>query len=100
MASGEMSPTAFRAFLDRFIRCAINVSRDGAIHYIFMDWRHLHELLGTALPLYSEWKAALKRVIATKQARDSHRIGSKEFRAANAEYVAALAAYDAVARKV
>jgi hypothetical protein len=51
-------------------------------------------------PLYSEWKAALERVIATKRARDSHRIGSKEFRAANAEYVAALAAYDAVARKV
>jgi DNA modification methylase len=21
-----------------------------------MDWRHLHELLGAALPLYSEWK--------------------------------------------
>jgi DNA modification methylase len=59
MASGEMSPTAFRAFLDRFIRRAINVSRDGAIHYIFMDWRHLHELLGTALPLYSEWKNLL-----------------------------------------
>jgi DNA modification methylase len=59
MASGEMSPGAFRAFLDRFIRSAINVSRDGAIHYIFMDWRHLHELLGAALPLYSEWKNLL-----------------------------------------
>ena len=59
MASGEMSPAAFRAFLDRFIRCAINVSRDGAIHYVFMDWRHLHELLGAALPLYSEWKNLL-----------------------------------------
>jgi len=59
MASGEMSPAAFRAFLDRFIRCAMSVSRDGAIHYVFMDWRHLHELLGAALPLYSEWKDLL-----------------------------------------
>ena len=59
MASGEMSPKAFRSFLDRFIRCTINVSRDGAIHYVFMDWRHLHELLGAALPLYSEWKNLL-----------------------------------------
>ena len=25
----------------------------------FMDWRHLHELLGAALPLYSEWKNLL-----------------------------------------
>jgi DNA modification methylase len=24
-----------------------------------MDWRHLHELLGAALPLYSEWKNLL-----------------------------------------
>jgi DNA modification methylase len=59
MASGEMSAAAFKAFLNRFIRCAINASRDGAIHYIFMDWRHLYELLGAALPLYSEWKNLL-----------------------------------------
>jgi DNA modification methylase len=59
MASGEMSATAFRAFLNRFIRCAISSSRDGAIHYVFMDWRHLPELLGAALPLYSEWKNLL-----------------------------------------
>ena len=59
MASGEMSAAAFTAFLNRFIRCAVSSSRDGAIHYIFMDWRHLHELLGAALPLYSEWKNLL-----------------------------------------
>jgi DNA modification methylase len=59
MASGEMSAVAFNAFLNRFIRCAVSATRDGAIHYIFMDWRHLHELLGAALPLYSEWKNLL-----------------------------------------
>ena len=59
MASGEMSAVAFRSFLNRFIRCAISSSRDGAIHYIFIDWRHLHDLLGAAIPLYSEWKNLL-----------------------------------------
>jgi DNA modification methylase len=59
MASGEMSAAAFRTFLNRFIRCAIRWSRDGAIHYIFMDWRHLPDLLGAAFPPYSEWKNLL-----------------------------------------
>jgi hypothetical protein len=51
-------------------------------------------------PLYPEWRAALEMVIATREARDTHRIGSKEYEAANAEYQAALAAYDAIGRKV
>ena len=59
MASGEMTAAEFVAFLKRFIRCAVSSSRDGAIHYIFIDWRHLHQLLGAALPLYSEWKNLL-----------------------------------------
>jgi DNA modification methylase len=59
MASGEMTAAVFTAFLNRFIRCAISSSQDGAIHYIFMDWRHLHQLLGAAVPLYSEWKNLL-----------------------------------------
>jgi ParB-like chromosome segregation protein Spo0J len=58
-ASSEISGAAFSALLDRFIRNAVSASRDGAIHYIFMDWRHLHQLLGAALPLYSEWKDLL-----------------------------------------
>jgi len=53
------SGAAFSAFLNGFIRNAVSASRDGAIHYIFMDWRHLPELLGAALPLYSEWKDVL-----------------------------------------
>jgi DNA modification methylase len=59
MASGEMPSAAFRKFLSQFIGCAVSCSRDGAIHYIFMDWRHLPELLNVALPLYSEWKNLL-----------------------------------------
>jgi ParB-like chromosome segregation protein Spo0J len=59
MGSGAMPPAALRGFLHQFISCAISCSGDGAIHYIFTDWPHLHELLGTALPLYSEWKNLL-----------------------------------------
>jgi DNA modification methylase len=58
-AVGEMSPAEFTRFLEQFIRQAIAFSRDGSIHYIFMDWRHLPELLNAARPLYSEWKALL-----------------------------------------
>jgi DNA modification methylase len=59
MASGEMTKSAFIGFLEKFIRCVISFSRDGSIHYVFMDWRHLPELLSAALPLYSEWKNLL-----------------------------------------
>jgi hypothetical protein len=51
-------------------------------------------------PLYEEWKAALEMVIATREVRDTHRIGSKQYEAANAKYQDALAAYDAIGRKV
>jgi ParB-like nuclease domain len=59
MASGEMTPEAYTAFLQQTIRNAIKVSVDGSIHYIFMDWRHLPELLAAAKPVYSEWKNLL-----------------------------------------
>ncbi len=59
MASGEMSETAFTAFLGDYMRWAIEFSQDGSIHYHFMDWRHLPELLGAARPLYAEWKNLL-----------------------------------------
>jgi len=59
MASGEMSEAAFTAFLETFIRRAIIFSEDGAIHYVFIDWRHLPELLAAARPLYADWKNLL-----------------------------------------
>jgi DNA modification methylase len=57
--AGEMSPGEFTGFLAQFIRSAIAFSQDGSVHYIFMDWRHLPELFGAALPLYTEWKGLL-----------------------------------------
>jgi DNA modification methylase len=59
MASGEMTPEVYTAFLQRAIRNAITYSVDGSIHYIFIDWRHLPELLAAAKPAYSEWKNLL-----------------------------------------
>jgi hypothetical protein len=51
-------------------------------------------------PLYAEWKAALEMVIATREVRDTHRIGCKQYEAANVRYQDALAAYDTIGRKV
>jgi DNA modification methylase len=59
MASGEMSEAAFADFLDGFIRLVIRFSRNGAIHYVFMDWRHVRTLLNAAHPHYSELKNLL-----------------------------------------
>ena len=44
MASGEMSEGEFTAFLSTFLGHAKTYSRDGAILFVFMDWRHLFEL--------------------------------------------------------
>ena len=59
MASGELSEEAFTAFLQTFIRQAVGFSEDGSIHYLFIDWRHLPELLAAARPLYADWKNLL-----------------------------------------
>jgi DNA modification methylase len=59
MAAGEMSEEAYTAFLASFIHRAIAFSTNGSIHYLFIDWRHLPELLAAARPLYTEWKNLL-----------------------------------------
>jgi DNA modification methylase len=59
MASGEMSEAAFTAFLETFMRHAVIFSENGSIHYLFIDWRHLPELLAAARPLYADWKNLL-----------------------------------------
>src|SRR5260370_14474523 len=59
IASGEMSEATFTAFLETFIRQAILFSEDGAIHYLFIDSRHLSDLLTAARPLYTDSKNLL-----------------------------------------
>ena len=59
VASVEMLESEFIAFLEKFIRLAVRHSQDGSIHFVFIDWRHLPELLSAARPIYSEWKNLL-----------------------------------------
>ena len=52
MASGEMTDEAFRAFLTQTLGAAAKVSRDGAVHFICMDWRHMDDVSAVARGLY------------------------------------------------
>jgi DNA modification methylase len=45
MASGEMSEDEFISFLMAVFALMAEFSRDGSLHYVCMDWRHLYELL-------------------------------------------------------
>jgi DNA modification methylase len=52
MASGEMSEAEFRSFLGETLGNAVAVSRNGAVHFICMDWRHMYELSTACRSLY------------------------------------------------
>jgi DNA modification methylase len=54
MASGELSRTSFVAFLQQSLAAAAAVSRDGAVHFVCMDWRHVGELLEAGGSVYDE----------------------------------------------
>ena len=56
MASGEMSRAEFESFLTTVCRNMTEVSVDGAIHFICMDWRHMGEVLVAGNQVYSELK--------------------------------------------
>jgi DNA modification methylase len=48
MAAGEMSKAEFTAFLHTALTNLAGCCADGALIYVCMDWRHLHELLTAA----------------------------------------------------
>ena len=56
MASGEMSPAEFEQFLKTVFANMAEVSVNGAVHFICMDWRHLAEVMGAAQGVYSGLK--------------------------------------------
>ncbi len=56
MASGEMTQDGFTAFLRSAFRNLADISQDGAIHFICMDWRHMREVLDGAEGIYTELK--------------------------------------------
>jgi len=56
MAVGEMTSEEFTEFLVRIFGLLASYSVDGALQYIYMDWRHLVELLRAGGHIYSELK--------------------------------------------
>lgn len=54
MASGEMSEDEFRRFLSETLGAAARVSRDGAVHFICMDWRHMDDVSAVGRQLYGD----------------------------------------------
>ncbi|SLN12863.1 putative methyltransferase [Roseivivax jejudonensis] len=56
MAAGEMSAPEFTEFLRKAFANMAQVSLDGAIHYLCMDWRHMGEMLAAGQGIYAELK--------------------------------------------
>lgn len=54
MASGERSEAEFRAFLADTLGAAAHVSRDGAVHFVCMDWRHMDSVSAVGSKIYGE----------------------------------------------
>src|SRR5436853_2965205 len=56
VGSGELSKGEFVQFLKTSTSLSAEFSVDGAIHYVFMDWRHMGELLAAGEAVYTELK--------------------------------------------
>ena len=56
MAAGEMDKASFTSFLRDALAALAEVSLDGAIHFVCMDWRHMDELSAAGAEVYSELK--------------------------------------------
>ena len=56
MACGEMNRAEFTDFLGTVCKRLVRASREGSIHFICMDWRHVAELLEAGRTEYDEVK--------------------------------------------
>ena len=56
MASGEMSEAQFTGFLTTVFSNLAEVSVDGAIHFVCIDWRHIGEVIAAGKDAYAELK--------------------------------------------
>lgn len=56
MATGEMDKAGFTSFLRDALAAMAEVSLDGAIHFVCMDWRHMGELSAAGAEVYTELK--------------------------------------------
>jgi hypothetical protein len=55
-ASGEMSSHEFTAFLSKIFKNLTAFSKNGSIHYHFIDFRHMQEILAAGTGVYKELK--------------------------------------------
>ena len=65
VASGELSRAEFIQFLIDVLKLAAKHSANGAIHFVFMDWRHAAEILSAGAKVYSEHKNTIVWVKTT-----------------------------------
>lgn len=54
MASGEMTESEFRTFLSETFGACASISRDGAVHFICMDWRHMDDVASVCGDIYDD----------------------------------------------
>ena len=54
MASGEMDAAAFRSFLADTLGACAGVSRDGAVHFVCIDWRHVEDVTAVGRSVYGD----------------------------------------------
>jgi len=52
MASGEMQTGEFRSFLKDTLGPCTKVSRDDAVHFVCMDWRHMDDVSAAGADIY------------------------------------------------
>jgi DNA modification methylase len=55
MAAGEMTESEFVSFLTTSLRLLALYSTSGSVHYLCMDWRHMHDLLSAAKEVYDSF---------------------------------------------
>jgi DNA modification methylase len=56
MAYGEMDESEFTDFLAQALTLLAINSKEGSLHFLFMDWRHMNELLAAGKQVYTELK--------------------------------------------
>ncbi len=54
MASGEMDQSGFRTFLAETLGACAAVSRDGGVHFVCMDWRHMGDVEAVGANVYGD----------------------------------------------
>ena len=56
MASGEMKSEEFKKFLEDNFGLLKEFSKNGSLHYICMDWRHIKEIINAGSSIYQDFK--------------------------------------------